>query len=92
MCLKCEIHFEDVVECDYGQFDSPSSDHGVEATTATENSLRQRREAGSAGNDLIPADIAANMPDPFETYPPTDEPEVHYLLQSCKLSSYRAST
>ena len=82
------------MECDYGQFDdSPNEDRSVaEVSRVAESSLRPQQETIFAGRHFtVPIDIDVNIPDPFETYPATTEPDVHHLLQSCELTAFASA-
>jgi hypothetical protein len=91
VCRKCEVHFANIDECDYGQHDvldvnraestEEASEEPRPATWEEQLTLQPKRGRPSIGPRRS---VSPTLLDPFKSHPDCSEPEADLLMKMCK--------
>ena len=93
VCRKCVVHYTNITECDYGQFDVSEPENMEEMEPVPESStsaLQQDEQAEEPKIRNLPIrrvrSVSPGLLDPFKSHPACNEPDLDVLMKTCKLS------
>ena len=89
--MKCAIHYTNITECDYGQYDLSETENveEMEPMSKGSTSMLQRKEEGQEREArTLPIrrfrSVSSSLLDPFKSHPECNEPDVDALMKTCK--------